>query len=157
MTKHPKISKNIQTQTQPVADSLQLLPRAARYVVLRATHPGWSRARCAREAGYDKTTPGRQIERCEVARLAAQAIEQQRAALQVVPEASLAGVVARQVAIAVDHRVEPRDRTQADRLTADLLGYRAPQRLDVRGAVLIRDLSALTAADLAALATTDTI
>jgi hypothetical protein len=137
-------------QERPVALAVRDLPRATQYAVLRARHPRWSASRVAQAAGY-RQRDGRGIERTAAAQLAQQSIEQQRLLWQANPDASLSGVVARQVAIACDHSAEDRDRLKADDQTAGILGYNAPQRVQVTGAFLVRELSGLTPAELSAL------
>ena len=140
-----------------VADSLKGLPRAARFIVLRARFPRRKISWCVEKAGYSQGTHADAIEGTAAARLAMQSLEQQRVLWQQDADASLSAVVARQVAIASSPKAENRDRLRADLQTSEVLGYKAPQRLDIRGAFLVRELSGLSGAELAALAMSQAI
>lgn len=135
-----------------VAASLKDLPRAARFVILRARYPKRKISWCVQAAGYSQGTHADAIEATAAARLAMQSLEQQRVLWQQDADASLSAVIARQVSIASNPKHEPRDRLRADLQTSEVLGYKAPQRVDIRGAFLVRELSGLSGADLAALA-----
>jgi hypothetical protein len=126
---------------------LELLDsRAMRYAVLCEVHPEWAEWKRRVEAGYSRNTG--QIARTRAFRQAVELVERHRDLLRACPETSMGAAVAIVAGIAHKKDAEDRDRIRAVERMSKMLGYDAPERVEVTGSFLIRDLSGLAGDEL---------
>jgi hypothetical protein len=153
---------NTQDPAQTAVEvALASQPRAIRYRIIRAAHPDWTFRRCAKAAGYAKTTKREHIEAVVEGQAAAKAIDQQRTLLQMTPDTSMMAIAARLAAIAsatvgrgknASYANEARDRIRADHELAAMLDYKPENKLHIESRSLILELAGLTVEELRAIA-----
>jgi hypothetical protein len=114
-----------------------------KYHALRTSHPDWSKERCKLEAGYSEGTKPSQIEKSA----AFQSLERQKE--EAARELGLDFRSNMKVVAEIrDHSEADRDRLNAAKVVNSVMGYDAPQKLDVNGTGLFSELSGLSSAEL---------
>lgn len=134
--------------------------RAMKYAILQAMHPEWSKRRCARAAGYSSRSNTGSIDKTLGVQAATRTVSEYRQLVKACPETSFGALVAQLAGIALSttgkgrdkqFRYDARERRGAIRQLSGMLGYEAPDQIQVEARGMLVELSAYGSEDLAAI------
>jgi hypothetical protein len=122
--------------------------RAKRYAEIKAAHPELPDRHAAIQAGYSPLTSTDHINKTPVVQAAVESIAAQRARLQAQAGLTIGDVCAGLTHIAQHADDTPAAQVNAYRAISDILGYKAPEQIEVRQAGLSIELSGMSDEDI---------
>jgi hypothetical protein len=122
--------------------------RAKRYATIRYGNPGMSKKDCAVAAGYSPKTSTQYVDKSKGVRAAIATVEQQRELIR-----SSAGFTLEDIAKRVKGRATNDDvpfgvQTDNDKILISILGYNAPEEININQKALFMEFKDLSAVEL---------